>query len=273
MIAAKVVTEVLGGSRHRKGGADQGQAAAGAVLPQSGTGGRCDRHQARSARPVSIPMRPAASFNRWPPTASSARERRQRRQPRLPRQPPEHAARIELALRHARAVRRPGALRTTAIPSSPASTVCCSAIRRRKAMCAATPSMHPRLGVSFSVPAGFIIDNAPPRLLPPVRVIRRSASTGCNSADGISLADYLRSGWVAGLETPASGRRPSMAARPRRHGRRPMAGSSTSRWSVPAASVYRLLTAAPAASTSLDAVARSVGSSFHVAQRRPKRRR
>ena len=124
--------------------------------------------------------------------------------------------------------------------------------------------LHPRLGVSFSVPDGFIIDNS------------SSAVTATGPGDmavrfdGValdrkrSLVDYIRSGWVAGLDE-ASVRQETVNGN-----EAAVARARADGWQFDIAVIragdqaYRLLTAAPAASTSLDSVARTVSGSFRI---------
>lgn len=175
---------------------------------------------------------------------------------------PNAPQRIELALRHARAFGGPG-----------------SGARDRDSFLAGidgllygdTPEegyvrgntfMHPRLGIAFSVPAGFIIDNTAAAVTatgPGDTAVRFDA---VELNERTSLADYLRSGWVAGLD-PASVRSETLNGND--------AGYAIARaegWQFDivvvrvGGQVYRLLTAAPLASASLTAVARSVSNSF-----------
>ena len=124
--------------------------------------------------------------------------------------------------------------------------------------------LHPKLGVSFSVPEGFVIDNSA------AAVTAAGPGDVAVRFDGVSidqrvpLVDYVRSGWVAGLDRTSI--RPRMingneavSARARADGWQfdvtvVRAGSQ----------VYRLLTAVPAASTSLDAIANEVTNSFKL---------
>jgi predicted Zn-dependent protease len=124
--------------------------------------------------------------------------------------------------------------------------------------------LHPLLGVAFMVPEGFIIDNT------------ASAVTAAGPGDvairfdgvtidrGVSLSEYVRSGWVAGLEegsirTMTINGNDAVSARARAEG-----------WQFDVTviragdQVYRLLTAAPAASSSLEAIAGEVSGSFRV---------
>ena len=124
--------------------------------------------------------------------------------------------------------------------------------------------LHPGLGVSFTVPEGFVIDNTAAAVTaagPGDVAIRFD---GVAVAASLSLPDYLRSGWIAGLDagsittTTING---NEAARAR---------ATADGWQFDIAvvraggKVYRLLTAAPLASDRLDVVAQSVSSSFRT---------
>lgn len=123
---------------------------------------------------------------------------------------------------------------------------------------------HPVLGVAFSVPEGFIIDNSAAAVTAagPGDVAVRF--DGVAVARSVSLADYLRSGWIAGLDassirTDTINGNEAATARARADG-----------WQFDVtviragAQVYRLLTAAPLSSSALESVARSVSGSFRV---------
>ena len=63
-----------------------------------------------------------------------------------------------------------------------------------------TTFLHPGLGVSFSVPPGFVIDNSAAAVTasgPGEIAIRFD---GVVIDKNLALADYVQSGWVAGLE-------------------------------------------------------------------------
>ena len=124
--------------------------------------------------------------------------------------------------------------------------------------------LHPKLGVSFSVPAGFVIDNTAAAVTaagPGETAIRFD---GVSVNQSLPLSDYIRSGWVAGLidssirETTINGNEAALAR------------AQAEGWSFDitviraGGQVYRLLTAAPAASNTLEATARSVSSTFRV---------
>ncbi len=124
--------------------------------------------------------------------------------------------------------------------------------------------MHPRLGVTFTVPAGFTIDNAAAAVTasgPGEFAIRFD---GVALKEGVALTDYLRSGWVSGLDessvrTETINGNPAAIATARAEG-----------WQFDVTviragnQVYRLLSAAPASATGLDAVARQVSMSFRL---------
>lgn len=124
--------------------------------------------------------------------------------------------------------------------------------------------MHPGLGVSFSVPDGFIIDNSASAVTatgPGDMAIRFD---GVSVDQRRSLTDYIRSGWVAGLEDN------SVRQETINGNEAAVANASAEGWRFnvtvirAGGQVYRLLTAAPVASTVLDSVAKSVGGSFRI---------
>lgn len=127
-----------------------------------------------------------------------------------------------------------------------------------------TQFAHPRLGISFSVPEGFIIDNSAQAVTaagPGDTAIRFDGVT-LNAAT--NLADYLRSGWVTGLD-PSSVQSTTINGSDAAIGKARADGWNFDVTVIRAGSqVYRLLTAAPAASTGLESVARSVSGSFRV---------
>jgi predicted Zn-dependent protease len=175
---------------------------------------------------------------------------------------PNAPQRIELALRHARAFGAPGV-----------------GLRDRDSFLAGvdgllygdTPDegyvrgntfLHPRLGIAFSVPEGFVIDNSASAVTatgPGDTAVRFDA---VELSPGTSLADYVRSGWVAGLD-PASVRAERLNGNDAA-----FASARAEGWQFDivvvrvGGQVYRLLTAAPLANTQLVPIARSVSSSF-----------
>lgn len=124
--------------------------------------------------------------------------------------------------------------------------------------------MHPRLGVSFSVPEGFVIDNSA------TAVTATGPGETAIRFDGVELnprtplTDYVRSGWVAGLD-PASVRAVDINGT-----EAAVASARAEGWQFDivviraGGQVYRLLTAAPAAAKGLEALARSVSGSFRM---------
>lgn len=127
-----------------------------------------------------------------------------------------------------------------------------------------TTFLHPRLGISFSVPSGFVIDNSAAAVTatgPGDMAIRFD---GVSIDPNMPLTDYLRSGWVSGLEDA------TVRAEVINGNEAAVARARADGWQFDVAvirangQVYRLLTAAPVASTALDTVARSVSGTFHV---------
>jgi predicted Zn-dependent protease len=124
--------------------------------------------------------------------------------------------------------------------------------------------LHPRLGVAFSVPAGFVIDNTAAAVTAsgPGDMAVRFDGVALNR--NIALTDYLRSGWVAGLDE-SSVRAETINGSPAA-----LARARADGWQFEIAviragdQVYRLLAAAPATSAGLDAVARQVSGSFKL---------
>ena len=124
--------------------------------------------------------------------------------------------------------------------------------------------LHPGLGVSFSVPQDFVIDNSS------VAVTANGPGDIAIRFDGVALQpsvtlpDYLNSGWVTGLD-PASIRQVRINGNDAA-----IARARADNWQFDIAviraggQVYRLLTAAPTSATNLDAVARMVSDSFRI---------
>ncbi|WP_437344176.1 M48 family metalloprotease [Mesorhizobium marinum] len=130
--------------------------------------------------------------------------------------------------------------------------------------------LHPRLGVSFSVPPGFVIDNSA------AAVTATGPGDLAVRFDGVALAsrtklpDYIRSGWVAGLD-PSSVRAVTINGNEAATARAAADGWKFDITVVRAGGqVYRLLTAAPLGSDRLDAVAQTVGGSFKILSAREK---
>lgn len=124
--------------------------------------------------------------------------------------------------------------------------------------------LHPRLGVAFSVPDGFVIDNTAAAVTAsgPGDVAVRF--DGVSVSRGKALTDYLTSGWVSGLE------RATVHATVINGNEAANAHATADGWQFDVTviragnQVYRLLTAAPLSSDRLDSVARYVTGSFHI---------
>ncbi|MCO5161703.1 MAG: M48 family metalloprotease [Mesorhizobium sp.] len=124
--------------------------------------------------------------------------------------------------------------------------------------------LHPGLGVSFTVPDGFIIDNSAAAVTAagPGDVAVRF--DGVKVAPTMSLEEYLRSGWIAGLD-PGSIAGTTIAGNEAATARARADGWQFDITVVRASGqVYRLLTAAPLTSTALEPVAKSVSASFRT---------
>lgn len=124
--------------------------------------------------------------------------------------------------------------------------------------------MHPGMGIAFSVPDGFVIDNSAAAVTatgPGDIAIRFDAVSLAPTA---ALTDYVRSGWVAGLDD-GSVRAGTIGGNEAAVARAQAEGWKFDITVIRAGGqVYRLLTAAPLASAALDSVASSVSSSFHL---------
>jgi len=125
-----------------------------------------------------------------------------------------------------------------------------------------TTFLHPGLGISFSVPQGFVIDNSA------AAVTASGPGDTAIRFDGVAidrntpLADYVKSGWVAGLDQT------SVRSETINGNEAAIARAQAEGWRFDitviraGGQVYRLLTAAPVDSATLDSVAHFVGSSF-----------
>lgn len=177
---------------------------------------------------------------------------------------PNAPQRIELALRHARQYQPPG-----------------QGERDRDAYLAGidgmlfgdTPDegfvrgrsfMHPKLGIAFTVPEGFVIDNSAAAVTaagPGDTAIRFD---GVAVSPSVAMVDYIKSGWVSGLDV-------SSVTATRINGNEAASARASAdgwRFSITVVragdQVYRLLSAAPLANTSLDQTAREVSTSFRL---------
>ncbi len=124
--------------------------------------------------------------------------------------------------------------------------------------------LHPTLGVTFTVPEGFVIDNSATAVTAagPGEIAIRFDGVALDR--NVTLENYLRSGWVAGLDaasvtpTTINGHEAAVAL------------ARADDWQFHIAviradgQVYRLLTAAPPSSGALQSTAQSVAGSFRV---------
>ena len=127
-----------------------------------------------------------------------------------------------------------------------------------------TRFVHPVLGIGFDVPQGFVIDNSA------AAVTASGPGDMAVRFDGVtveprqSLSEYVRSGWVAGLD-PASVRTLTINGNEAVNAQARAEGWQFDVTLIRSGrQVYRLLTAAPLASNDLQRVARSVSDSFHT---------
>ena len=124
--------------------------------------------------------------------------------------------------------------------------------------------LHPGLGISFSVPAGFVIDNSAAAVTAAGPGDMAVRFDGVTLTRRVGLTDYLRSGWVQGLD-PGSIRAETINGNEAARARASADGWQFDIAVVRAGSqVYRLLTAAPANSPKLTPVADTVAGSFTV---------
>jgi predicted Zn-dependent protease len=177
---------------------------------------------------------------------------------------PSAPQRIELALRHARQYAPPGTGQRDRNQLLDGIEGMLFGDTPQEGFVRGRTFLHPKLGVGFSVPEGFVIDNSA------AAVTASGPGDIAVRFDGVSLdrrvplSDYVRSGWVAGLDNASV--RPltingndAVSARAR-----------ADKWQFDVTvvrandQVYRLLTAAPATSTMLESVAGTVRDSFRV---------
>lgn len=124
--------------------------------------------------------------------------------------------------------------------------------------------LHPGLGVAFSVPEGFVVDNSA------AAVTASGPGDVAVRFDGVSvsrktpLTRYLTSGWVSGLD-PESIRPGTINGNEAASAHAEADGWQFDVTVIRAGDqVYRLLTAAPLASDQLDSVANYVSGSFRL---------
>ncbi|WP_409337871.1 M48 family metalloprotease [Bartonella bilalgolemii] len=123
--------------------------------------------------------------------------------------------------------------------------------------------VHPKWGITFSVPTNFTINNSSPAVIasgPDKIAIRFDAIP---FSMNISASDYLKSGWVAGLDE-ASVHPITIQGLPAAH-----AYATNEQWQfyiavIPIKNrVFRFLTAAPHHSKNFEAIAKNTAQSFH----------
>ncbi len=122
--------------------------------------------------------------------------------------------------------------------------------------------LHPTLGIRFSVPQGFQIDNTAQAVLAtgPGEVAIRF--DGVSDKRRMSLTNYIQSGWVSGLD-PSSIRATKIGGLDAATAR-----AAADKWDFDVtvirvdSRIYRVLTAAPTGSSRLEPTARDVRSSF-----------
>lgn len=172
--------------------------------------------------------------------------------------------RIELAQRHARNLGKPGDGLTDRDRYLDGIDGMIYGDKPQEGFVRGREFLHPLLGIRFTVPEGFVIDNSA------AAVTAAGPGDVAIRFDAVSLdpktplETYVASGWVSGLD-PASiaaaivGGMPAATAR-----------ASADGWQFDitvirtGGQVYRLLTAAPLSSQALEGTARSVRDSFRV---------
>jgi Putative Zn-dependent protease len=124
--------------------------------------------------------------------------------------------------------------------------------------------LHPTLGIGFSVPEDFKLDNAAGEVIATGPGDLAFRFDGVTVNRNISMTDYLRGTWLAGVD-PASIRPLTLNGL-----EAATATAHADQWKFRVTvlrvgdQVYRLLTGAPASNSRLDQVANSIASSFRV---------
>lgn len=177
---------------------------------------------------------------------------------------PNAPQRIELALRHARQFGTPGSGNRDRDTFLAGIDGLLYGDTPQEGFVRGRTFMHPKLGVSFTVPEGFVIDNSAAAVTAagPGEIAVRFDGVTINPR--ASLSEYVRGGWVAGLE-PGSIRPITINGNEAVQARARAEGWQFDVTVIRAGGqVYRLLTAAPSASTALEGVASQVRSSFRT---------
>lgn len=177
---------------------------------------------------------------------------------------PNTPQRIDLALRHARQFGQPGTGQTNRDSYLAGIDGLLFGDTPDEGFVRGHTFLHPKLGIAFAVPDGFVIDNSATAVTAAGPNNLAVRFDGVALPPEVALTDYLRSGWVQGLEE-ASLRQTTV------NGVEAATARATSegwRFDVTVVRangrVYRMLTAAPEGSTQLDDVARVVTSSFRL---------
>lgn len=172
--------------------------------------------------------------------------------------------RIELALRHARRIGAPGVGTADRDSFLDGIDGLLYGDSPSEGFVREQTFIHPKLGVTFRAPDGFTIDNSANAVMAsgPGEVAIRF--DGASLPSGSSLTDYIRSGWVTGLD--------ESSIRPLTINGLPAATAraSADRWDFDIVviganeKVYRFLTAAPKGSAALASASQSVTQSFRL---------
>ena len=218
VIVSRVVTDVLSDDERRQAGACLEPAFARQLLAPAGTRGRCDRREDHRHGPATIRSRPRASSTRWAasPTYRSASAPAPGQAAGLPR-----LASIDA---RARRLRRRAPRASSARRASARSTATAISQGIDGMVFGDDPSqgyvrdrtfVHPALGVGFTVPEGFVIDNTSDAVL----------ATGADGTalrfDAVALAAGRRSRRLSRL---GLGQRPDRGQHPEIHRQRPAGG-------------------------------------------------
>lgn len=124
--------------------------------------------------------------------------------------------------------------------------------------------LHPTLGIAFSVPEGFMIDNSAGEVVAAGPGNLAFRFDGATVSRNVSLPDYLKGDWLGGLDASTI-RRTTINGNDAATAR-----AYADDWQFDVTvirvgeQVYRLLTGAPRNSARLDEVARSISGSFRV---------
>ncbi len=177
---------------------------------------------------------------------------------------PNAPQRIDLALRHARQFGAPGIGANDRDAFLAGIDGMLFGDTEEEGYVRGTTFMHPRLGIAFSVPSGFVVDNTAAAVTATGPGDIAVRFDGVSIEDNVTLTDYVKSGWVAGLEET------SVRAETINGNEAAIARAEAGGWRFDITvirsgeQVYRLLTAAPQQSARLDDVAHYVGMSFRT---------